>query len=114
MRVVLVNHNTSPYAELALRSLITMNPNTHFDITLIDNASSDDTSALLAWTFEQDITVEQAGFTTSESANTHGEGAEAFVLRAPPTDYFLFLDADACFLHAGDDRRDARSLRHCA
>jgi hypothetical protein len=101
MRVVLVNHNTSLYAELALRSLIALNPNDEFDITVVDNKSSDDTAALFSWAHEEGIAVEQSGFTTSEPANTHGEVLRRFVLESPSTEYFLFLDADACFVHSG-------------
>lgn len=35
VRVVLVNHNTSMYAELALRSLLALNDDVDFDITSV-------------------------------------------------------------------------------
>lgn len=101
MRVVLVNHNTSTYAELALRSLLALNEDIAFDITLMDNASGDDTGPLFQWADEQGIAVEQSGYTTTAAGNTHGEILGRFVLESPPTDCFLFLDADACFLDAG-------------
>jgi len=41
VRVALVNHNTSTYAELALRSLLALNGDVELDVTLIDNSSDD-------------------------------------------------------------------------
>ncbi len=101
VRVVLVNHNTSPYAELALRSLFALNVDIEFQVTVIDNASEDDTFPLFSWAASNGIAVKQSGFTTSEPANTHGEVIGRFVLDSPAADYFLFLDADACFLEPG-------------
>lgn len=101
VRVVLVNHNTSIYAELALRSLLALNGGVKFDITVIDNASEDITSPLFEWAEEQGVAVRQSGYRTFEPGNTHGEIIGRFVLDSPTTDHFLFLDADACFLEEG-------------
>jgi hypothetical protein len=62
VRVALVNHNTSTYAELALRSLIALNGGVDLDITVIGNAS-DETSHLFSWARQQGIEVKQSGFT---------------------------------------------------
>lgn len=96
-----MNHNSSRYTELALRSLLELNQRVDFDITIIDNASNDETSLLFDWATEQGASITQSGFSTSEPANTHGEVLGSFVLKSPPTEHFLFLDTDACFLHPG-------------
>ncbi len=114
VRVVLVNHNTSMYAELALRSLLAHNADLDFDVTLIDNASEDDTTPLFVWAEDQGIPVKQSGFTTSEPGNTHGEVIGRFVLESRPTDTFLFLDADACFIEAGTIAQMQARLREDA
>lgn len=114
VRVVLVNHNTSVYAELALRSLLALNDDVEFDITVMDNASDDDTSSLFDWAHGQGVAVAQSGYTTGESGNTHGEIIGRFVLDSAATDYFLFLDADACFLQAGTVAQMQSCIRDAA
>jgi hypothetical protein len=100
MEIVLVNHNTSSYAELALRSLFDLHDVSAWGahVTVMDNSSSDDTTALRAFTGQVGIEFDPSGFTTKEPANTHGEVLARFVLSSQPTDSFLFLDADVCFL----------------
>lgn len=105
-----MNHNTSMYTELALRSLLARNDGVDFDITLLDNASTDDTEPLFEWARQESIRIEQSGFTTTERANTHGEILGRFVLSSPPSDHFLFLDADACFISDGAVSAMRRSL----
>ncbi|MEZ4638002.1 MAG: glycosyltransferase family A protein [Caldilineaceae bacterium] len=99
IHAVIVNHNTSAYVELALRSL----HKRHADdldlaITIVDNASTDDTSSLLAYADDRGIPVRQSGFTTDTASNSHGEVLRQFVLDHPDCDDYLFLDADICFL----------------
>ena len=114
VRVALVNHDTSMYAELALRTLCALNDDVDFDITVIDNASEDETSPLFTWAGQNGIAVQQSGFSTSESVNTHGEVLGRAVLESPPTEHFLFLDADACFLESGTVSQMRARLRERA
>ncbi len=100
VRTVVVNHNTSRYTEVALRSLLALNRDLAFDLTVLDNGSTDETAPLFEWARRHGVQVQQSGFTTSEPANTHGEVLGAFVLASPPGAFFLFLDPDICFLHA--------------
>lgn len=96
---VAVNHNTSDYAELMLRSLFaTHAPDLNLAVTLYDNASTDDTRELMAFAGRKGVTVIQSGFTTDEENNSHGELLRRFVLENPACDYYLFLDADVCFI----------------
>jgi len=41
---VLVNHNTSAFAELAVRSLFVQNPGLDLQLTVCDNSSTDSSS----------------------------------------------------------------------
>jgi hypothetical protein len=96
---VTVNHNTSRYAELMLRSLFaTHPPDLLLSLMLYDNASRDDTSALEAYARSRGIRAQQSGFTTQTPHNSHGEILRRFVLGHPECDYYLFLDADVCFV----------------
>lgn len=101
VRAVVVNHNSSPYAELVLRSLVQMNADADLDVTVLDNASTDDASDLREFAAASGIRYIQSGRTTLELGNSHGEVLRQFVLSQPATDALLFLDADVCFLHGG-------------
>jgi GT2 family glycosyltransferase len=98
IQAVMVNHNTSIFAELALRSLFALNPGLDLTVTLFDNASEDDTESLRAYTTEIGIPFMQTGFNTHTTANTHGEVLRRFILDHPDCDYYLLLDSDICFV----------------
>src|SRR5687768_3536648 len=91
---VTVNHNTSLYTELMLRSLFATHPSVGalgLSLTVLDNASEDDTSHLLEYASEVGVPVIPSGFTTHTKHNSHGENLRRFVLdHAEPTHY-LFL-----------------------
>ncbi|WP_129666874.1 glycosyltransferase family 2 protein [Phytoactinopolyspora endophytica] len=100
---VLVNHNTSAFAELAIRSLFVQNPGLDLTLTVYDNGSTDDRSGMLTAAKTYGAQVTQSGFPTSTPGNSHGEVLRRFVLNPAndQTDHFLFLDADICFTHPG-------------
>lgn len=99
IEAVVVNHNTSSFTELCLRSLFATHLETlDIAVTVMDNQSQDDTSALRAYTADQTIPFVQTGFTTESVNNTHGEVLRAFVLSHPDPQYYLLLDTDICFL----------------
>ncbi len=99
IQAVSVNHNTSAYMELMLRSLFAHHPQSqNLSLTLLDNASTDDMSGLLAYVKSKGICVEQTGFTTHTQNNSHGEILSRFVLDHQDCSYYLFLDPDVCFL----------------
>lgn len=100
---VLVNHNTSAFAELAVRSLFVQNPRLDLTLTIYDNGSTDDRSGLLAAARAYGVDVEQSGFAISTPGNSHGEVLRHFVLNRAnrQADHFLFLDADICFTRPG-------------
>jgi len=100
----MVNHNTSAFAELAIRSLYANNPDYPFDLVVYDNDSSDPgLSALQALTRRLGIPFQSSGFPISTPHNSHGEILGRFVLDPVncDADYLLFLDSDVCFARPG-------------
>jgi hypothetical protein len=99
IEAVTVNHNTSRYMELMLRSLFAHCPREiNLSLTVLDNASTDDMAELKAYLKSKGLTIEQTGFTTNTKNNSHGEILGKFVLDHPDCTHYLFLDADVCFL----------------
>lgn len=97
---VTVNHNTSGYTELLLRSLFaTHSPagELGLSLTVLDNESEDDTSRLRAYAAEVGVPVLPSGFTTHTKHNSHGHILRDFVLGHPEATHCLFLDTDAVF-----------------
>jgi hypothetical protein len=85
--------------ELMLRSLFAHHQTgLNLSLTVFDNASTDDTSDLIAYTENEKLPLLQSGFTTETENNSHGEILSKFVLDHPDCTHYLFLDADVCFL----------------
>jgi hypothetical protein len=102
IEAVTVNHNTSAYAELMLRSLFARHePTLDLSVTVMDNDSQDDMSGLRAYAASRQIPIVPSGFTTETTYNSHGEVLRAFVLSHPRCTHYLFLDADVCFMEDG-------------
>lgn len=96
---VTVNHNTSLYLELMLRSLFSRHPSgLDLRLTIYDNDSQDDMTGVKEYARVRGIPFIQSGFTTDTPNNSHGEILRRFVLENPVCDYYLFLDSDICFL----------------
>ncbi|MGW5365807.1 glycosyltransferase family 2 protein [Actinopolymorpha pittospori] len=102
IQAVVVNHNTSPWTELAMRSLFAQHPNLDITLTIYDNASTDDQVHLRAAAAELGVPIIQSGFTTETANNSHGDVLQQFVMTPSHDhcDYYLFLDADVCFTQA--------------
>jgi hypothetical protein len=101
IKAVSVNHNTSAYMELMVRSLYARHPQGsgfNFSLTIYDNASQDDLTGLEKFAAEQGILILQSGFTSDTVNNSHGEVLRRFVLENPGPTHYLFLDSDVCFL----------------
>jgi hypothetical protein len=97
---VSVNHNTSLYMELMLRSLFATHSSLEelgLSLTVLDNASEDDTASLRAYAAWVGVPVVPSGFPTHTKHNSHGENLRRFVLDHPDATHYLFLDADAVF-----------------
>ena len=96
---VTVNHNTSRYMELMLRSLFARHSDDiPLSLTVFDNASEDITEELIEFLASRNIPFRQSGFTTKTQNNSHGEVLRRFVLEHPDCTHYLFLDADVCFI----------------
>ncbi len=112
VRAVMVNHNTSMFTELALRSFFAMHdPSTDISITVMDNASEDDMRDLKAYADKVAVPIVQSGFTVAEEVktrgvygenvhgvNSHGEILTKFIMGNTACNYYLLLDADICFV----------------
>ncbi len=93
-----VNHNTSAYMELMLRSFdATHDPNPITAWALYDNASHDDTTALLAYAQQRGTPLRQSGYGTDTTFNSHGHVLRHGIRTHPDSDYYLLLDADVVF-----------------
>ena len=99
LQAVVVNHNTSKYTELMLRSLFARHSNSlDFSITIFDNGSQDDTRGLEDYARERGVAFRPSGLELKTAFNSHGEILRRFVLEHPDCVYYLFLDADTCFI----------------
>lgn len=99
IQAVVVNHNTSQYTELMLRSLFVHHPGgLDLGITVLDNGSQDERGELEAYARQKDIPIVPSGYGLQTKWNSHGEILRKFVLDHPDCRYYLFLDADTCFI----------------
>ena len=65
-----VNHNTSSYVELMLRSLFAgHSPDLAMSVTVFDNVSEDDASGLRAYAEKMGVPIVQSGLTTETENN---------------------------------------------
>lgn len=107
----IVNHNSSVFAELALRSLVA----THADlvsagqlrVTVVDNHSADAGLAGLIKACDQlDATLELSDWPLATTVvNSHGDVMRRFVADHPSASHYLFVDADTyCLTEATVDR----------
>lgn len=96
---VAVNHNTSGYMELMLRSYDrhhTNNVIAHWE--LYDNASLDDTTLLFQYAAQRGTPIIQSGFSTKTSHVSHGELLRRGINAHPDSAYFVLFDADVVFM----------------
>jgi len=99
INAVTVNHNTSLYLELMVRSLFSRHPSgLNFRLTIYDNDSKDDMRRVEEYAGKKGIKIIPSGFTSETVNNSHGEVLRRFVLENPVCTHYLFLDADVCFL----------------
>src|SRR5258706_4734966 len=101
---VTVNHNTSHFVELMLRTLFLTNDliGMRFEMTVLDNQSdaahADELRAYLA---DQHVAFLQTGFDTSIAGEKHGVAFANFIGDHPECTHYLFLDADMWFIEPG-------------
>jgi len=99
--VVTVNHNTSHFVELMLRTLFLTNDITaiRFEMTVFDNQSDDaHGDELRIYLADQHVACVQTGFDTSIAGEKHGVAFANFIRDRPECTHYLFLDADIWFI----------------
>lgn len=98
---VTVNHTTSHFVELMLRTLFLTNhfADLHFEMTVLDNQSDDPhQGALHTYLTDHHMTCVQTGFDTSIAAEKHGVAFANFIREHSSCTHYLFLDADMWFI----------------
>lgn len=96
VQVIAVNHGTTRYAELMLRSLLQHHRHrSHLQVLLLDNDSPD--IERLDLLRDERVRIEQSGYGLDHQVTTHGEILAAAVLANPDCDAYLFVDSDVCF-----------------
>ncbi len=101
IRAVTVNHNTSHFVELMLRTLFMLHSAETFrlSVAVLDNASDDEQlPALKKYLDAQNIPFQQTGFDATIAVEKHGLALEAFVQNNADATHFLFLDSDIWFI----------------
>jgi hypothetical protein len=96
-----VNHNTSHFVELMLRSLYLTNDLSGIDlhVVVLDNSSDDEhLPELEAHLAQQGIGLIQTGFDNSLAPEKHGAALDAFVRAHDDCSHYLFLDSDIWFV----------------
>ena len=100
---IIVNHDTSMFSELALRSLVAStaagSETCRLHITVVDNHSSDDGLPSLRGAIDElGATFELSRWPiATRTLNTHGDVLRDFVLAHPEADHYLFVDCDIDF-----------------
>ena len=100
----IVNHNTSEFAELAVRTLAATHAESlnsgRLGVTMVDNHSNDHgLPALKAACHELNIDFFQSAWPAAKSpVNTHGDVLRDFVTAHETATHFLFVDTDVYFL----------------
>lgn len=112
IEAVTVNHSTSDYTELMLRSLYHLNQDEfpNMKLTLVHSLWNDDASQLDAYAAQIGAKITDKPKKFEGPGNSHGEILRQFVLSKPEADYYLFLDADVVFLEEGTIRTMKREL----
>jgi hypothetical protein len=98
--VVTVNHSTSPFVELMLRTLFLTNDVNALDlrIVVLDNSSKDEgIEQLKEYLKGQDIALVQTGLDDAVQVEKHGAALTDFVMKNNDCSHYLFLDSDMWF-----------------
>lgn len=97
VQVLSVNHGTTPYADLLLRSLVAHHADrSQIDVLLLDSGSAD--LERLEWARRLGVEIKPSGYGLDVPITTHGEILRDGVLAKPDCDAYLFVDSDVCFL----------------
>jgi len=103
----IVNHNSSPFSELALRTLVATHgklvSSRHLAVTVVDNHSADEGLEDLRTACSQlGATFELSSWPLADATvNSHGDVMRDFVATRPDATHYLFVDTDAYCLTEG-------------
>lgn len=98
---VTVNHNTSHFVELMLRTLFLTNDlgGIDFHMVVLDNSSDDEgLEQLRSYLSDQGISLIQTGFDNTLAPEKHGAALGSFVEEHDDCTHYLFLDSDMWFV----------------
>jgi hypothetical protein len=97
VQVLCVNHGTTPYADLLLRSLVAHHTDrSQIDVLLLDSESAE--LERLDWATRHGVEIQQSGYGVEVPVTTHGEILRDAVLAKPDCDAYLLVDSDVCFV----------------
>jgi len=94
-----VNHGTTAYMDLMLRTLLDVDGADGVEVLVLDNDADD--LELLGWAVERGVTIRPSGYGQTRSVTTHGEILREAILARPEPEAYLLLDADCFFLEPG-------------
>ena len=97
IHAVTVNHNTSHFVELMVRTLLLTNTFRGLDwtLTVLDNSSHDEhLAALQSYLRDHQMALIHTSFDTTIAGEKHGAALEAFVMQHADCMHYLFLDPD--------------------
>lgn len=96
IQVITVNHGTTDYAELLIRSLLRHHPDRpDIEILVLDNES--DGFERLRQFVADGVVIERSGYGIAHTLTTHGEILRNAILAHPDCDAYLIVDCDVCF-----------------
>jgi hypothetical protein len=98
---VTVNHNTSHFVELMLRTMFFTNDlsDIDFHMFVLDNGSDDEhLKQLKAYSSDQSIPLIQTGLDNTFAPEKHGAAFDNFVEEYSDCTHYLFLDSDMWFV----------------
>jgi hypothetical protein len=98
---LVVNHNTSHFVELMVRTLFYTNDlgGIDFMMTVLDNASDDEhLESLRAYLARQNVAFVQTGYDNAVAVEKHGAALASFVKKHGECSHYLFLDSDMWFV----------------
>lgn len=96
IQAIAVNHGTTDYAELLIRSFVRHHPDrSGLRLLLLDNDSPG--FERLAGLSVDGVEIRPSGYGLDHQVVTHGEIVAAAILEHPDNDAYLLLDSDVCF-----------------
>ena len=97
VQVISINHGSTPYMDLLLRSLFAHHRDRSRIDVLVLNSGPDHDLDRLDWARRLGTRIRPSGYPLDVPVSTHGEILRDAVLAEPDCDAYLFVDSDVCF-----------------